>query len=152
MISTFPDYEDIINKLILDIESRTGLVTEFKIDNQDRIGDTPTSQLELVGSQEVKSNLNGIVLSHVVLFKLAIRATATNYTTIAEIIKGEARISEVFPIPLDYKAVRSESYELSDISDYNANYHAEWSPQTGEMRENEYERKWDLILKITKRR
>ena len=145
------DYSTILTKLAEDIESKTGIFTRYKIDNQDN-GDTPTITIELVGTIGVTKTASKITKSHAVLFKLILSAKAANSAQIAEIIKAEADVTEVFPISLELQAVASERYALSEVSGYLTSYFTKWSLTGNEMQTDSYERKWDLIVEITQKR
>lgn len=151
MITTFPNYEDILDKLIVDIETKTGITTRYGIENQNITGDTPTNLIEFAGTQSFKASPSHVVLSHAVLFKLKMVATAANSNNIAAIIKAEGQDSEVFPFAMEVKTAEKKMYELSGVTDYNVNYYAQWVSSAPEMRDDKYERKWDLIVNITRR-
>jgi hypothetical protein len=151
MITSFPNYEDILDKLIADIETKTGITTRYNIDNQNITGDTPTNQIEFAGTQSFRASPNKVVLSHTVLFRLKMVATAANSNNIAAIIKAEGQESEVFPFAMELRTAEKKQYELSGVTGYNVNYYAQWSSNVPEMRDDKYERKWDLIVNITRR-
>jgi len=145
------EYAVILNKLIEDIETRTGIKTRFKIDNQNN-GDIPTITLGLIGTVGVGLLPNLTTKSHAVKFKLILTSRASNPSQLAAIIASEANVSKVFPISIDVNALNSERYALSEVDGYKANYYTKWSALDNEMQDDSYERKWDLIMEITIKR
>ena len=144
------EYAQILNKLIEDIETRTGIKTRFKIDNQNN-SDTPTITLGLIGTVGVGLLPNLTTKSHTVKFKLILTSRASNPSQLAAIIASEANVSKVFPISIDVNALIPERYALSEVDGYKANYYTKWSAFDNEMQEGSYERKWDLIMEITRK-
>ena len=144
-------YRAIFKQLEIDIQSKTGIITQFKIDNQDISGDTPTLLLNYKGTVNVTASPSKVILSQEILFSIEMRATAATPANIAQISKAEGKIASIFPISLDVKAAGSKWYPLAGADGYNASYRTQWSIPASEMRADSYQRKWDLILTIHRR-
>lgn len=152
MTSLMPNYKDVLDKLRDDIAERTNLVTKFSIDNQKNNSDTPTLLLTLKGTVDLAVNPSKMIKSHTVLLELSLHSRAASVSNIAEIIKAESKASFIFPMAInDYNAAKSDSYEISEVEDYNVSYHSVWNNPTNSMQEVEFDRKWDLYLNITRR-
>lgn len=148
---TFPNYRETLENIRADIESKTGLITRYKIDNQDITGDTPTLLLNLKGSINIKASGSGTVLSQEVLLVMELLSVASNPANIADILESEAKVTPTFPMSIDYKAAQTGRCALPELDGYTANYYSVWKPQQVEMQGDQYRRKWDLILTFYRR-
>ena len=151
-IQVKPEYRAALEYLKSDIQTKTGILVAYKIDNQNINGDAPTILLNLKGTTNITTSPSGVVLSQEILLVMEMSAVAANPANIADILEAEAKVTPIFPISSDYKTAVSKKYELTSTENYTMSYYSLWSLAGNEMQSDKYKRKWDLKMSMYYRR
>lgn len=139
-------YELLIKALKADIETRTGLACNFAIDDKTTT-DKPFLSLAYTGMTESGITAGGVVKNAAFSFKLKLTARTANQSQLAKLMEAEMFTTKAFKSLV--QASDDPANSLT-VTGYKATYFLAWAEQTNNMDYTQFERNWNLTLKITK--
>ena len=143
-------FDTVVKALKADIVSKTNIPCDFTIDEKAK-GDRPAYYLSYFGMDEVDLTPGGTYMNAEFNFKIQLYGRINNPLQLAALMEAELHTGKVLVnAPFDSATSDVIVNQITGISGYNVSYWLRWTPQVNSMDYTEFNRTWDLTLKITK--